>query len=146
MGGVIANNATGAHSLSYGMTADHILSAEVVMADGSLAVFGERSSLDNSLVSALHATALDIREKYAALIAQRWPRTWRNWAGYRLNYLLPWSPSAPSQWNATYYPADLSPGSLNLAPLLAGSEGTLAVIRRATVNLVPRPRYTILAV
>src|ERR1700690_1592894 len=36
MGGVIANNATGAHSISYGMTADHLLSAEVIHADGSL--------------------------------------------------------------------------------------------------------------
>ncbi len=36
MGGVIANNATGAHSLSYGMTADHLLSADVIMSDGSL--------------------------------------------------------------------------------------------------------------
>lgn len=146
MGGVIANNATGAHSLSYGMTADHLLSAEVVMSDGSLAVLGEQISLDNTLISALHAAALDIREKYASLITQHWPRTWRNSAGYRLNYLLPWSPSIPSQWSATYYPANLSPGTLNLAPLLAGSEGTLAVICRATVNLVPKPRHTILAV
>src|SRR5512143_1373849 len=37
MGGVIANNATGAHSITYGMTADHLLAADVVMADGSLA-------------------------------------------------------------------------------------------------------------
>src|SRR6185369_2150384 len=42
MGGVIANNATGAHSLTYGMTADHLISADVIMADGSLGVLGER--------------------------------------------------------------------------------------------------------
>src|SRR6266487_5963191 len=47
MGGVIANNATGAHSLTYGMTADHLVSAEVIMADGSLGVWGERSTLAN---------------------------------------------------------------------------------------------------
>jgi Fe-S oxidoreductase len=35
---------------------------------------------------------------------------------------------------------------LSLAPLLAGSEGTLAVIRRARINLVPKPKHTILAV
>ena len=146
MGGVIANNATGAHSLSYGMTADHLLSADVIMADGSLAVLSERSSLDNSLVSALYSSTLDIREKYAGLITQHWPRTWRNSAGYRLNYLLPWSPSFPSQWIGTSYPANLTPDTLNLAHLLAGSEGTLAVIRRATINLVPKPKHTILAV
>ena len=41
MGGCIANNASGAHSILYGMTADHIISAQVVLADGSQAVFEE---------------------------------------------------------------------------------------------------------
>src|SRR5215212_6234356 len=40
MGGVIANNATGAHSLTYGMAADHLISSDVILADGSLAVLG----------------------------------------------------------------------------------------------------------
>ena len=146
MGGVIANNATGAHSLSYGMTADHLLSAQIIASDGSLATLEEQSTLDNSLVSNLRSTAFAIRETYAEIIQKNWPRTWRNSAGYRLNYLLPWSPSAPSQWIGKSYPANLTPDTLNLAPLLAGSEGTLAVIRRATVNLVPKPKHTILAV
>jgi FAD/FMN-containing dehydrogenase/Fe-S oxidoreductase len=146
MGGVIANNATGAHSLSYGMTADHLISADIIASDGSLAVLGERSTLDNPLLSNLYSTILAIRENYADSITQNWPRTWRNSAGYRLNYLLPWSPSAPSQWIGRTYPANLTPDTLNLAPLLAGSEGTLAVIRRATVKLVPKPKHTILAV
>jgi len=146
MGGVIANNATGAHSILYGMSADHLISSDVVMADGTLAMLGERSTLDNSLVSSLYSCVLEIREKYVDAITQNWPRTWRNSAGYRLNYLLPWSPSKPSQWVGKTYPANLKPGTLNLAALLAGSEGTLAVIRSAKVNLVPKPRHTILAV
>ncbi|RPI93717.1 MAG: FAD-binding oxidoreductase [Chloroflexi bacterium] len=146
MGGVIANNATGAHSLLYGMAADHLLSADVIMADGSLGVLEERSTLDNPLISALYSSALDIRERYAESITQNWPRTWRNSAGYRLNYLLPWSPSSPSHWIGESYPANLKPETWNLAPLLAGSEGTLAIIRRAKVNLVPKPKHTILAV
>jgi len=144
MGGIIANNATGAHSLLYGMTADHLISADVIMADGSIGLLGERSTLDNSLVSSLYSSALQIRENYADVITKQWPTTWRNSAGYRLNYLLPWSPSKPSQWDGEY-PA-INPLHVNLAPLLAGSEGTLAVIRRAKVNLVPKPKYTILAV
>ncbi|MCQ3936912.1 MAG: FAD-binding oxidoreductase, partial [Chloroflexi bacterium] len=36
MGGVIGNNATGAHSILYGMSADHLLEADVILADGSL--------------------------------------------------------------------------------------------------------------
>jgi FAD/FMN-containing dehydrogenase len=76
----------------------------------------------------------------------------RNSAGYRLNYLIPWSPSRPPQWGIHIpeggghsYPPIRDP-NINLAPLLAGSEGTLAVIRKATINLVPKPRHTILAV
>jgi FAD/FMN-containing dehydrogenase len=96
MGGVIGNNATGAHSLIYGMTADHLISADVIMADGSLSIWGEKGTLDNDLISRLYASALDIRQNYAGAIAKNWPTTWRNSAGYRLNYLIPWSSSKPS--------------------------------------------------
>jgi len=144
MGGVIANNATGAHSLTYGMSADHLISADVILSDGTLAVFGETRTPDNSLFTELYSSILDIRETYANAITNHWPTTWRNSAGYRLNYLLPWSPSKPSQWEGEYPPVKSM--QLNLAPLLAGSEGTLAVIRRARVNLVSKPKHTILAV
>ncbi len=40
----------------------------------------------------------------------------------------------------------VTPASINIAPLLAGSEGTLAVLRRAQVRLVPLPEHTILGV
>src|SRR3972149_4746242 len=78
MGGVIANNATGAHSLLYGMSADHLISADVVMADGSLAVLGEEKTVGNPLFSNLYTTALEIREKYVDVITKNWPMTWRN--------------------------------------------------------------------
>jgi FAD/FMN-containing dehydrogenase/Fe-S oxidoreductase len=164
MGGILANNATGAHSILYGMAADHILAADVVMADGSLATWREEriesreQGNDRSLFSTFYSSVLDLREKYAAAIQQHYPTTWRNSAGYRLNYLLPWSPSTPPQWtddrgrwtvyDTVHGPSSIaSPlGTVNIAPLLAGSEGTLAVIRRATVNLVPKPKHTILAV
>ena len=153
MGGVIANNATGAHSILYGMTADHLISADVILSDGSLAIFREerienreQRRDDDSLFSALYSSVVEIREKYADAIRQNYPSSWRNSAGYRLNYLLPWSPSMPSQWVGKSYPANLQPSTFNLATLLAGSEGTLAVIRRATVNLVPRSKHTILGV
>ncbi len=146
MGGIIANNATGAHSLTYGMTADHLISADVIMADGTTGTLGERSTLDNSRISNLYTSALQIREKYSDTIAKNWPRSWRNSAGYRLNYLLPWSATKPSQWIGDAYPANLKPGTWNLTPLLAGSEGTLAIIQRATLRLVDKPKHTVLAV
>ncbi len=174
LGGVIGNNATGAHSITYGMTADHILSADVLLADGSAVTLGEVTlaraaqlaadarptpgfSLEISPLAnreggggteseaTLYAAALHIRRQYADAIKAGYPKTWRNSAGYRLNYLLPWSASRPPMWQGENYP-NLNPSSLNLAPLLAGSEGTLAVIRRATLNLVPKPKHTALAV
>lgn len=157
LGGVVANNATGAHSILYGMAADHIVSADVIMADGSLGTLGEietatpRPALSDSLISDFTVAALRIRSENAEAIRAHYPRTWRNSAGYRLNYLLPWSPSHPPQWssgqsgNTSQYPP-AAPGRINLATLLAGSEGTLAVMRRVTLNLVPKPKHTALAV
>ena len=140
MGGVIGNNATGAHSILYGMAADHLLSADVILGDGSIESWGE----DNR--SIVLQTALDIRDKYAKAIKQNYPKSWRNSAGYRLNYLLPWSAAQPPQWIGDSYPANLKEGKFNLAHLLAGSEGTLAVIRRATIHLVSKPKHTVLGI
>ena len=157
LGGVIANNATGAHSILYGMAADHIRSADVIMADGSLGNLGEiaigepPAAGSDTLISKFTMAALHIRGQNAEAIRSRYPKTWRNSAGYRLNYLLPWAPSNPPRWGSDQsagidqYPA-AAPGYVNLAALLAGSEGTLAVMRRITVNLVPKPKHTALAV
>jgi FAD/FMN-containing dehydrogenase/Fe-S oxidoreductase len=150
MGGVIANNATGAHSILYGMSADHLLEADVILGNGLLAKLGEwdfeNGVQENRPLTELQQTILQIREKYSEAIQQNYPKSWRNSAGYRLNYLLPWSPSTPPQWGGDRYPANLLNSKLNVAPLLAGSEGTLAVIRRMKVNLVKRPKHTILGV
>ena len=168
IGGSIANNASGAHSILYGMVADHLLAADVVLADGSLATFtslpldeAHRRAANgaNALEAALYRTTLAIREHHAETIRSRFPRVWRRACGYNLNYLLPWSPTAPplweqvsSQWSpGGYAPAALpyppvQAGEINLAPLLAGSEGTLAIIRRATLRLVPKPKHTLLGI
>jgi FAD/FMN-containing dehydrogenase/Fe-S oxidoreductase len=144
MGGVIGNNATGAHSILYGMTADHLISADVILGDGSLETWNEYGD------SKLSRVAEYIRLQYADKIKEKFPRSWRNSAGYRLNYLLPWTPSAPSQWDSSDYGLSSTVyrqnSKVNLASLLAGSEGTLAVMRRAKVNLVPKPKHTILGV
>lgn len=158
LGGVIGNNATGAHSILYGMSADHLLAADVIVSDGSLAIFDDSifdasrgvMSVSNTRLSNIVSAVQDIRTHHANAIKQNHPKSWRNSAGYRLNYLLPWSPSAPPQWDAHDFglPAAVyrPTSTVNLAHLLAGSEGTLAVMRRLTVNLVPKPRHTMLGV
>lgn len=153
-GGMLGNNSTGAHSILYGMTADHLLSTDVVLSDGSLASLGN-TSLDQAeqiasgdgLEGVLYRIALYLRREYAQEIRARWPRTWRRASGYSLNYLLPWSATAPPRWeeasHISVYPPH-QPGEINLGQLLVGSEGTLAIFRQATVNLVPLPQHTVL--
>ena len=38
LGGIVSNNSTGAHSILYGMTADHVLETNVILSDGSTAL------------------------------------------------------------------------------------------------------------
>jgi len=177
VGGSIANNATGSHSILYGMAADHLVAATVILADGSPAAFStltleearRRAGLDgpppgerpyaseHKLEADIYRAALEIREHYGDTIRRDWPRTWRCASGYNLHYLLPWSPTRPPFWRPDTNPArvegavsegypPIPPGYLNLAPLLAGSEGTLAVMSQLTLNLVPLPKQTLLAV
>ncbi len=152
IGGVVGNNATGAHSIRYGMAADHLLSADVLLADGQMASFAsiplERAQAlaqGQDIQGALYRFALEIRRNHAETIRRNWPRVWRRASGYNLNTLLPWSPSVPPRWEGTAYPP-LAGDHLNLAPLFAGSEGTLGVLRRVTLNLVKRPAHTVLGV
>jgi FAD/FMN-containing dehydrogenase/Fe-S oxidoreductase len=156
MGGSVANNATGAHSILYGMAADHLLAADVIFSDASRATLQALSLAEvrrraqhseKSVENALYRIALQIRDQHADAIRQSWPRVWRRASGYNLNYLLPWSPSQPPRWDEVglSYPP-LASDEMNLAPLLAGSEGTLAVMSRLTLRLVPKSLHTILGV
>lgn len=152
LGGMIGNNATGAHSIRYGMTGDHLLASEVVLADGTQTRFTdmsvERARLKAegaTLEARIYKGALNIRESYAGAIRDHWPRTWRRASGYSLHYLTGHAETAPPAWflGEGQYPP---PSDFNLAPLLCGSEGTLAVVHRATVRLVPKPRHTALVI
>lgn len=155
-GGMLGNNSTGAHSISYGMTSDNVLAIEVLFADGSQARL-EQVKMPEALSRAesetlegdLYRKAIEIRQSKADAIKASWPRTWRRASGYGLNYLLPWSASQPPMWaragaGTQYPPVDID--SLNLAPLMVGSEGTLVLFKRIKVRLVPKPKFTVLGV
>jgi FAD/FMN-containing dehydrogenase/Fe-S oxidoreductase len=133
VGGVVGNNATGAHSIRYGMTSDHVLAVDAVLADGSRARFdpldgdtwetrGKRPGLEGSIYRALP----DLLTRYEEPIRTRYPNIFRNVAGYNLHYLLKGTPPNP-------------------AALIVGSEGTLAVAAEVTLNLVPTPTHKRLA-
>jgi FAD/FMN-containing dehydrogenase/Fe-S oxidoreductase len=150
-GGMIGNNATGAHSIRYGMTADHVLEAQVVLSDGATARLSTKTpesaaalARQPTLEGAVYRTALDLSETARPWVERAWPRTWRRASGYSLNYLVGYSPSEPPGWYRRGEPY-LREGELNLAPVICGSEGTLAILTRATVRIVPKPRVTVLA-
>lgn len=151
-GGMVGTNATGAHSIRYGMTTDHVLALEVILADGSPARLEDTGLKDareraksGSLEGRIYARTLELRARYSQAVEQGWPRTWRRSSGYSLNYLTGFSPNQPAAW---YREPDPYPprSEFNLASLLCGSEGTLAVIRRAEVRLVRKPAHTALVV
>jgi FAD/FMN-containing dehydrogenase/Fe-S oxidoreductase len=162
--GSIANNATGAHSILYGMAADHLLSVDVIMADGRKEKFApvklsvaKQKVLDqpDNLASNLYRIALDIRNNHSNIIRDNWPRVWRRSSGYNIHYLLPWSPATPPFWSTWQnhdrthellsYPP-VQDNEVNLACLFAGSEGSLGVITELELRLVSLPGSTALAV
>ncbi len=148
-GGMLGNNATGAHSIRYGMTADHAAALDVVLSDGSLVTFGpldeaqaRTKAASPSLEGRVYQTLLGLREHAAEAIRRDWPHTWRRASGYNLNYLTGYSPGTPPAWYDPRVPYPPMNG-VNLAPVVTGSEGTLVVIQRARVRLVPLARHTV---
>jgi FAD/FMN-containing dehydrogenase/Fe-S oxidoreductase len=138
LGGMTGNNSTGSHSIKYGMMVNHVRGVDVVLSDGSRTYFGPKTpsevetlSKQATLEGKLYREIPQLIENYRADIAAGYPSTWRNVAGYNLNYIL----------------ADQEAGrSFNLAPLIVGSEGTLANIVSVEVGLVPRPPQTCLMI
>ena len=133
IGGMVANNATGTHSLLYGNIVHHVRSLRAVLADGSVAEFGPldeagwQAALDRPGLEGDIYRKLDILlQKERAIIERDTPRHWRRSNGYRIEHLL----DTPR----------------NVARLLAGSEGTLGVILDVTLDVVTRPRLTALGI
>lgn len=116
IGGMIANNSSGAHVPIYGCTADHIHSLEVIMADGRVETLGTGKAF--GLEQRVAAAAAEIQERMPADLLKRWP-------GYGVDRFL----RTP---NASHF--------------LAGSEGTLAAILSAELKIVPLPRRKTLGI
>src|SRR5438094_7787510 len=117
LGGMVANNSSGARCPIYGTTSDHVISLEIVMADGRIEKIGPSHE-------SLHAERVKIEElirETTAEMAERWPPGLiKRWPGYGIEKFL----SAPT----------------DLTNILAGSEGTLAAIFSAELKISPLPR------
>jgi FAD/FMN-containing dehydrogenase/Fe-S oxidoreductase len=131
IGGAIGNNSTGAHSLVYGKTDAYVESCEVVLADGTVTTLGEielaelreRADPDGGVLERVYAEVARIVDEEADEVRDRFPELKRNVSGYNLDMLV----------------EEAETGTVNLARLLAGSEGTLAVVTEAEVSLEPVP-------
>jgi len=145
LGGVVSNNSTGSHSICYGMTADHILSMNVVLSDGSQVHLGPIEADDLSIQSQrsgiegrIYQEVIDLTQtpKNRNTIIEETPRHWRRCGGYNLDRLVGGGPSFKIPQDHRF----------NLSKLVCGSEGTLAVIQDVTLNLVPIPKARGLAI
>ncbi|EJN61026.1 FAD-binding and (Fe-S)-binding domain-containing protein [Halogranum rubrum] len=148
LGGAIGNNSTGSHSLKYGKTDYYLESAEVVLADGTITRLGEisvdelRADADadsDDLLPRIYAEVVRILDEEADEIDARYPDLKRNVSGYNLDMLLDEYRGERRTPDDKGLDPDNEPGTVNLARLLAGSEGTLGIVTEATVSLEPIP-------
>lgn len=123
VGGCVANNATGAHSLQYGHMADYVESIEAVLADGSLVVFANdvdpRQIEDEPLASIAHQCH-SLLAQSQDIISEAMPKTRRNRSGYNIAGVC-------------------HGGKIDLVRLLASSEGTLGIFTKIKLRTVALP-------
>lgn len=140
VGGMIGNNSAGSHSIVYGKTIDHVLEVRCLLADGTEVVFGEVDAETfqarqrrQGIEGRIYRTVAAVVERNRDEILRRYPDVMRHVCGYSLDYLASSRPFGGDR-------------PLNMAHLIAGSEGTLATILEAKVRLVERPKATALGV
>ena len=146
IGGMLGTNATGSHSIMYGMTSDQVIGLEVILSDGSNVEYTETGYqvLQGTSTKADQIAQLikKIQTEKSALIQQTFPHVWRKSSGYNLDKLIGWSKTQPSAWESTmqmdYPPTKNQPN--NLIPLFIGAEGTLGIITKAKLRLVDKPK------
>jgi FAD/FMN-containing dehydrogenase/Fe-S oxidoreductase len=134
LGGMAGNNSCGSRSIAYGNMVHNVLGIDAWLADGSEVSFGPVDAL-GARERAIADFVRGLAAQHRSEIEAHWPKVMRRVAGYNLDIFHPQSERP--------YTAD---GSVNLAHLLVGSEGTLAVMRRLRLQLAPLPRHKVLGV
>ncbi len=138
IGGMLGNNACGAHSLVYGSTRDHTLEVTALLSDGSKAVFKpltksefkektKGNQLENKIYQHIQTTLSDAEVQNEIVKVFPDPEIERRNTGYALDLLL----------QSDVFQKSEDP--FNFSKLLAGSEGTLAFTTEIKLNLVPLP-------
>jgi FAD/FMN-containing dehydrogenase/Fe-S oxidoreductase len=132
IGGMIANNACGAHSVAWGTTADNVRSLDVLLADGTRCTVASTGARDELALrpgreGELHRRLQAFVDEHETVIRRRFGRFTRQISGYALHRLLP-------------------EHGYDVAGLLCGSEGGFAATLQASVALTPLPAARVLCV
>lgn len=143
IGGMIGNNSCGIFSIKYQTTREHVLKIEAVLSDGSCVTFKPLSETELAAKMELDTLEGHIYREMIALIREHrdqiienypHPEIIRRNTGYALDRLSEMQPFNPDGRR------------FNMAELLCGSEGTLAMTSSAKLNLVSKdPESVILA-
>ena len=126
IGGMAGNNSCGTRSIRYGTMRDNVIAIDALMPDGRALHFGPvaRSEAMRNVDGpdgALFRDLLALGEREATEIDARFPKVLRRVGGYNIDALVP------------------SGETNNLAHLLVGSEGTLALSTQLALKLSPLP-------
>lgn len=127
IGGMMGNNSAGSHSILYGKTIDHIISMDVVMASGEGRTLAEMTHAEAHRRGGLEGRIAEIAAAHREEIDLRFPKIMRRVSGYNLDEFVRHE-------------------RFNLTKMMVGSEGTLAAVHQAKVNIEPRPGATALCV
>ncbi|HET9821656.1 MAG TPA: FAD-linked oxidase C-terminal domain-containing protein, partial [Burkholderiaceae bacterium] len=134
LGGMAGNNSCGSRSIAYGTMVHNVLAADVALADGSTQSFGRFDALQGRAAAIGHFVR-GLAEANRDEIDKLWPRVLRRVGGYNLDIFRPRSEKP--------YTDD---GSVNLAHLFVGAEGTLGFVKSLELALAPLPRAKVLGV
>ncbi|HEX2336867.1 MAG TPA: FAD-binding oxidoreductase, partial [Hyphomicrobiaceae bacterium] len=131
IGGMTGNNSCGTRSIRYGIMRDNVIAIDAILPDGVEAHFGAMADDGRNFPDAARDLARDLLalgSREAGHIAHAFPEVSRRVGGYLIDALVP------------------SNQPVNLATLLCGSEGTLAVSRRIRIKLSPQPKNKALGI
>ena len=140
LGGMAGNNSCGSRSIAYGNMVHNVVGIDALLADGTDEFFGPfgrdaTRPLASPRASNLVSRLFEIGARERDEIERVWPTVLRRVGGYNLDVFHPRSERP--------YTRD---GSVNLAHLLVGSEGTLALSRRLHLQLARLPAAKVLGV
>ena len=134
LGGMAGNNSCGSRSIAYGNMVHNVIGISAWLSDGTLHDFGPVDALGGR-AAAIAGFVRELAAQHASEIDSHWPKVLRRVAGYNLDIFR--------NQNERPYTAD---GSVNLAHLLVGAEGTLAYTRSLRLKLAELPRGKVLGV